>query len=282
MTAFTTTGAGPTTVTGPATVAASRHEAIGARIGGSFLGFGPLLGKELTEWVRTRRAIALAAISLANGVFTSLIPRVVEASGGASRGVPLSLDPTTNVLTFGAGQAVPMILVLATTGLMSGERDRGTLAWTMSKPVSRPALLLAKWSAAMLACAVLGLIVPLVAQAAAAAYAYGAAPDASVIIPFAALYLAVPAFYVALTLAVGTVVRSTSGVAGIALLVALVPPLIATILPDVAPFLPTSISTWALVTAGGHSASVATAMIWLAAMAALCGIAFIALDRQDL
>jgi hypothetical protein len=197
------------------------------------------------------------------------------------QGPVLSLDPTANVLLGWGGLTMAVVALLATMSLISGERDRGTLPWTLSKPISPSSFLAAKWVAAMLVASVLGVLVPLAVSAAVATVAYGAVPRLDVVATFGLLYLTVPAFYIAITIALGTVVRSTGGVAGIGFAVLLAPTLIAGAVPALREFFPTSIDGWAMAVATGHAASVVTLAAYAVAMAVLVIGARTAFNRAE-
>ena len=64
--------------------------------------------------------------------------------------------------------------------------------------------------------------------------------------------MALPAFYIALTIALGTGVKSTVGIAGVAFAVMFLPQAIGGLLPIVAEVSPTSIGGWALHVAKGE------------------------------
>ena len=200
---------------GPATARASARS-------GMFLGFGTFFRKEITDWVRSRRALVIGAVVIATAVFTTLIPFVVQFAGQPSS-VPLSMDPTDNVLLGWAGQTMAVVALLASMSLLSGERDRGTLAWSLTLPVSPTSVLAAKWLAAVLALGVVTILAPLGVSVAVATVAYGSLPDLGTVGLFAAVYIAVPAFYVSLTLALGTVDQGDGGIAGIGFLVMFLP-----------------------------------------------------------
>jgi ABC-2 type transport system permease protein len=252
-----------------------------ARVG-LFLGFRTVLRKELTEWMRGRAALIVAAIATAIAVFTTLVPFVVQASGEAAQGPPLSMDPTDNVLLgWRGGQTVAIITILATMSLLSGERDRGTLGWTLTNPVSSTSVIAAKFLAAVLVIATTAVIVPLAVSVGVATVAYGAVPDLQTVGVFAALFLTLPMFYVALTVALGTGIKSTAGVAGIAFLVMFVPPVIGGLVPVVNEVSPTSIGTWALATATGATTSVLTLAGWAVSMVVLVIGAKLVFDRQE-
>ena len=248
--------------------------------GGMFLGFGTVFRKELREWIRGRRAIVVGSVVVASAVFTTVIPYIV-GDAGAQAGTPVSMDPTDNVLLGWAGQTFAIIALLASMSLLSGERDRGTLAWTLTLPVSPTSILLGKWLAAVVVLAVVAILVPLTVSIGVATVVYGSLPDIATIGLFAALYLAVPAFYVALTLALGTVVKSTGGIAGIGFLVMFLPSVIGALVPVVGELTPTAIGGWAQAVATGQPASPLTLIGFLGSMVVLAAGAKLIFDRQE-
>jgi ABC-type transport system involved in multi-copper enzyme maturation permease subunit len=250
--------------------------------GGIFLGFSTVLRKELTEWLRGRAAFIVAAVAIASAVFTTLIPFVVKATGQAAVGVTLTNDPTANVLIGWRGsQTFAVIAVLATMALISAERDRGTLAWSLSNPVSPSSFIAAKFSAAVLVVGTATVIVPLAISAGVATVAYGSIPNLGTVALFGLLFLTLPIFYTALTIALGTFVKATAGVAGIAFLVIFLPSIFGALLPIVNEASPTSIGMWAWGTATGAAASTLTLASWAVSVAVLMGGAKLIFDRQE-
>jgi ABC-2 type transport system permease protein len=244
------------------------------------LGFTTFFRKEIQDWVRGRRGLVVALVSVAIGLLTVSIPLITMATGESPEPA-LSLDPTANVLFGWSGQTAGLVLVLATMGLLSIERDQGTLAWSLTKPVSRTSILLAKWSAAFLALSLVTVVLPLVVQGAVATVAYGAVPDLGIVGSFALLYLSVPALYVTLTIALGAVVSSTAGVAGIAFLLMFLPMAVAGFVPAVNEYLPTNIQAWALATAQGDAAPWTVPAAWAASIVVLVVIAKLGFDRHE-
>jgi ABC-type transport system involved in multi-copper enzyme maturation permease subunit len=250
--------------------------------GGMFLGFRTVFRKEMTEWLRGKATLIVAAIATASAIFTTLVPFVVDATGDTANALALTMDPTTNVLLgWKTGQTIAVIAVLATMALVSVERDRGTLAWNLTNPVSPTSIIAAKFSAAMLVIGMTAIVLPLAISIAVATVAYGGLPDLGTVGLFALLFLTVPAFYIGLNVAVGTVVKSTVGVAGIAFAVMLLPLMFGGLLPIVNEISPTSIGTWAMAVATGATASTLTLVGWLVSMVVLVIGAKVAFDRQE-
>jgi ABC-type transport system involved in multi-copper enzyme maturation permease subunit len=232
--------------------------------GGMFLGFPTVLRKELTEWLRGPKFLIVTGVSIAGAVFMTLIPYIARltneaAESGAERSpLVLTMDPTTNVLFGWTGQTVALIAVVATMALVSAERDRGTLAWTLTNPVSPTSVIATKFVAAMLVFSLAAVLIPLAVAVLVATIAYGGLPDLTIVGTFGLLFLTLPAFYIALTVGLGTAIKSTAGVAGAAFAVMFVPQILGGLLPVIAEVSPTSIGVWALATAKGDPASVLT------------------------
>jgi ABC-2 type transport system permease protein len=245
-----------------------------------FLGFGTFFRKEIADWVRSRRALIVGLFALATATFTTVIPYVVGANAAQST-TPLSMDPTDNVLLGWAGSTMAIVALLATMSLLSGERDRGTLAWSLTRPVSPTSILAAMWLAAVLVLGVVAVLVPLSVSFGVATVVYGGLPDIATVALFAVLYLALPAFYVALTLTLGTVVKSTAGIAAIGFLVMFLPDVFGALVPVAAEVSPTAIGGWAMAVATGQPASTLTLIGFLVSMAVLAVAAKVVFDRQE-
>ena len=252
--------------------------------GGMYLGFRTVLRKELTDWIRSRGALVTVLVSTAIAAFTTLIPFVVRASGGEATTVPpLSMDPTVNVLLgWNGGQTTALTAILATMSLLTQERDRGTLAWNLTNPVAPASIVAAKFVAAVLVLGTAAVAVPLAASAVVATIAYGTAPNLGTVALFGALFLTVPALYAGLTVTLGTFVKSTAGVAGIAILLLFVPGVLGALIPVVTELSPTSVAGWAYRVASGVPTSSLTVISWLITVVALFIAAKVVFDRQEL
>jgi ABC-type transport system involved in multi-copper enzyme maturation permease subunit len=249
--------------------------------GGMFLGFTNSLRKELTQWFRGPAALIIAGISIVGAVFMTLIPFIAKATKDTADAGLLTMDPTSNVLLIWSGQTVTLIAVVATMALLSAERDRGTLAWSLTNPVSPTSIIAAKFVAAMLVIAVTAVVLPLLVSVGVATVAYGSLPDFRIVGTFAVLFLMVPAFYIALTIGLGTAIKSTAGVAGAAFAVIFIPQILGGLLPIVTELSPTSIGNWALAFAKGQPASMLTLAGWAISMAVLIVGAKLVFDRQE-
>ncbi len=125
------------------------------------MGLGPLLRKEVLEQWRTLRLPVVATIFLLVGLSSPLLarftPEILKAVGGDQFQIVL---PTPNAadavdqLAKNLGQFGGLIAVLLTMGAVATEKERGTAALLLTKPVSRAAFLGAKLVAVGLTLAV--------------------------------------------------------------------------------------------------------------------------------
>ncbi len=260
--------------------AAPGPTARGKASGGMFLGFGTAFRKEVTEWFKGPKTLIVAGISVAGAIFMTLIPFIAEATKEADAAGLTSKDPTANVLLGWTGMTVALIAVVATMALVSSERDRGTLAWSLTNPVSPTSIISAKFAAAFLVFGGAAVVLPLVVSSVLATVVYGL-PNLATVATFGLLFLTLPAFYIALTVGLGTAVKSTAGVAGIAFAVMFLPQILGGLLPIVAEISPTSIGGWALATARGEPASALTLIGWLVSMTVLVVGGKVVFDRQE-
>jgi len=136
-------------------------------------GLSVLLAMEIREGWRTRRTpvvIALfAVLGMAAPLLARLTPEIVAASGGAAMAAaipsPTAADAVGQFLKL-TGQLGAFVAVLIAMGAVAGDRERGTAALVLTKPVSRGAYLAAK----LIALAAVLLAASAAAGAAAAAY----------------------------------------------------------------------------------------------------------------
>jgi len=244
-------------------------------------GFGPFMRKELAEWWQRRAILAVFGAVTVLGVIGTLATRIDEwLSSLAPAGA--QLDPTTNVLGAQFDQWILFVAIFASIGLLIQERGTGTLAWTLSKPISRNSLLLAKWLVAVAMLTLFGLVVPLSVSVVVATVFYGGMPDLARVATLGGVLIAVPAFYVAFNLALSTRLNSQAGVAAIGVGVAMVPLLFGGFLPALAELWPTSMSSVALAMASGEAPHLPTILSWAVVLVGLGSGALVIFRREDL
>lgn len=238
-------------------------------------GLGNLVRKDVSDWFRSRRPGIVAVVSLLIFLPTAANARITEWAAASFPRDPgdgpakvLSLVPLDNLMMAVATQFIVIAVVFATMNLLLGERDSGTLAWTVSKPVSRTSVLVSKWLTATIVLWATAVVIPLAATAALVSAIYGM-PDLRVVGVLGLALAAVPALFVAVAIATSTFVTSQSAVGAIGLAVLATPLFLGGLVPSLAPFFPTSIFGWAIDVSVGSSSSLVTPVAWLAAMGAL-------------
>ena len=249
------------------------------------MGFSQFFRKEITEWLASRRALVVLVVTTLLVAGTTIAPWLqvtFPGSGSEAAASAIVMDPTINLVGANWSQWLTYIAIFAAMGLVAGERDKGTLAWSLSKPLSRSALLLAKWSAGTLVYALAGLALPMFVGIGVATAAYGAVPDLSIIGFFSIAMLTLPAFYIALSVALGTRIQSQAAVAGIALAASFLPAFAGLISADVAQAMPTAMPSWALAMASGEPVGWTTPVGWLVGMVAVAAIAHITFAKAEL
>ena len=251
-----------------------------------FTGFGPLFRKELREWAHSKRIWVILAVTTlfmaltaANSAINAWV--IANVPGAEVPDGAISLDPAINFLTAVSTQFFVIVAIFAVMGLLVIERDRGTLAWVASKPVSRGSIWLSKWAAAAIVVTVVAGIVPMAATFGLVAVLYGSAGVGA--FAFAAIGVAASvAFMIAVVLAVSTVISNQSAVAAIGFGVFFLPQLLAGFLPvDVTPFLPMSITAWAMGPIIGADMGIVTPVAWAVSVIALIGFATWRMDRME-
>jgi ABC-2 type transport system permease protein len=114
--------------------------------------FPILLRKELLESLRTFRLPIVAGlflfVGLSSPVLARYLPEIIELAGGDQFGVIEIPTPTpadaVNQLVKNLAQFGALAAILLAMGLVAAEKDRGTAAFVLTKPVTRRAFLAAK------------------------------------------------------------------------------------------------------------------------------------------
>jgi len=117
-----------------------------------------LLRKEFREQWRTWKMIVFLAVFLITGIISPLLAKYTPVLLRSIPNLPEGLagiipDPTVadsvaqylkNITQFGI-----LLVILLTMGVVAQEKERGTAAMLLTKPVSRSALILVKWLTGM-------------------------------------------------------------------------------------------------------------------------------------
>lgn len=184
-------------------------------------GFGTFLAKELTEQWRTRRMLVLGIVFIAFGIASPLLARFLPELIGtlaADEGVVIEVPPPTMADAVGQfvrnlGQTGVLAAILLAMGSVATEKERGTAALWLTKPMSRAAFLGAK-AVGLLAVLAVGML-----GAGIGGFAYTGIlfemPDASGWVVLCLLLLLQMSAYAAVTFLGSTLTRSPLAAAGV-------------------------------------------------------------------
>ena len=252
-----------------------------ANMSSPMTGFGRFLSKEAREWVRTRRFmfLVLAATGLAlSGV---MISRVHQLTGDTSS--PINLDPSYNLTMVGWDSLVPLLAAFGTMSLLTAERERGTLGWSLSMPLSRPAVLLAKLLAGVFFIGITAVVIPEIVSVAVIRFVYDGFPHGQELFWEPLGGFAAGVFVVALNLAVSTFVRSQSAVVATTLCFVLTITALAGLLSqDLQRFLPSGIYEYVTAYGKGAPTHPETLVAWAGATALLVVVALVQFGRREI
>ena len=253
--------------------------------------FTILLRKELAEGWRTRRTPVVLALFFIMGMAAPLLarftPDIVAASGGAGLAAAIPTPTTADAVDqFGklTGQLGAFVAILLAMGAVASDRERGTAALLLTKPVGRGAYLASK----MVAIAATLLAASIVAGIASAAYTailFSALPPVGTLASIALTWLGllIPA---AVTFLGSVVGRSAAVAAGVGFAWLVVGGVLAA-LPAVGADMPAALAgqarSFALGTGGASTGSLAAPLlISLAILGGSALAAWQAFARQEI
>lgn len=184
------------------------------------LGFGNFFGKEISEWIDTKRWLVqiflwLFVLNGFLGAVLFILPNLVALEGEVSIENP-AIEGTIGFFGLG-GIALSVGMIILTQNEIIEEKLSGTAEWVLSKPVARSAFYLSKLSANLLGMAGIMILIPC-----AVAYTLievshpGAISLANFLIGVGLMSLHV-IFYLSLTLMMGVFADSSEVVLGISL-----------------------------------------------------------------
>jgi ABC-2 type transport system permease protein len=253
------------------------------------MNFFTVLRKELMEQWRTYRFLIIAAVFVVFGMTSPLLakfmPQLFKAIPGVPQGLLDSMPAPTVADAIGQyvknmNQFGIILALLTTMGIVVSEKERGTAAFFLTRPVSRETFLLAKFAVQFLAF-----------TAAIAISALGCWYYTYVLFepmawgPFLAMNgLMLTAFMVYIALALlGSTIAKTQGIsAGLAFVALIVVSLIGA-LPSIGNYLPARLFSWgAILALGGHDSAWPAFGISLALIAAALIAAMLILRKQEI
>jgi ABC-2 type transport system permease protein len=185
------------------------EQLVPARMAGWRSGLGILLRKELHQWWGTRLWwLQLGTwVVILNGITVGVL---MDAGTPAAR-----LEEAVQTFFLVGAFAIGVGAVLTAQGAVVAEKELGTAAWVMSKPASRPAFVLAKLGALAAGFLVTAILVPSVVFVAEVGLGLPVPLDLAGFTLGAAVVAVAVLYYLALTLALGTMFSGRGPVAGI-------------------------------------------------------------------
>lgn len=196
----------------------ARAELISVKAGGWRTGFANLLRKEFGQWWRTKLwwIQTLIWVVILNGITTAVM---LDTSGLAPAAL---MDEAISVFLLVGAAAIGIGVVITIQGAIVGEKELGTAAWVMSKPVSRAAYVLSKLTAHFVGFAVTALLIPAVVFIVESTLLISAPIRLGPFLLGMGVMALNVLFYVVFTLALGCVFKGRGPVAGIGIGLSLV------------------------------------------------------------
>lgn len=217
---------------------------------GALRGFANLLRKELAAWTRTRTGWvqALLWLGILNGPMTLPLVLMRELFAG-EMGSPLdaAMDMFFNLGALGPYAGA----VILAHGAIIAERQLGTAAWVLSKPVARSAFVLTKFAAVGLGLLVLALALPGVVAYGALSLEAGAPLGAARFAAGVGMIALGLLWYLALTLMLGTLTSARGVVLAVPLVLLVAGDMLIALQPTVAELGPWVLGRMALLVAQG-------------------------------
>lgn len=271
-------------------VPAVEHRKLRPYTGSSWLsGFGNMFNKEMRDWFQTRRWIVqiILWVALFNGFLAFILFAVPEIS--RSEG---NTGPTENPLLLGLSFFFNFGVIAGSIGALIlaqdeivGEKQTGTAAWILSKPIARASFILSKLAANGLGMLIFIILIPGLIGIVEISVAAGRLVDIpAYLLALGVAYLGL-LFYLSFSLMLGTLFQGRGAVIGIGLGLLFGGSIIVNFVPNIAYILPVAFQNIAPAVAQGQTLP-QQAVIEIAATAAWCvvfmGIALWRFERQEL
>ena len=237
-------------------------------------GFSVLLKKELRDHIRTYKLLIVVVFFLLLGLGTPLLfhylPSLLEAAGDTPMPIPDFTAADVVSEYFGSITQIGIVVViLVAMGVVARERERGTAAMTLSKPVGRGTFITSKLAALGVTFGV-GLVGGAVACGSYTAILFGELNVSS----FIAANLLVGLFFLAclaVTLLCSTLFRSQLAAGGLAL-VAILGIWSLSFIPQLELYAPMGVISWGQRLAAGSGPSAWGAVGISMVVVALCTV----------
>jgi ABC-2 type transport system permease protein len=252
------------------------------------MNFAAALRKEVLEQWRTSRLIVLGVVlvffGLSSPLFAKYTPEIIKAIPGGEAMAelfpePTILDAVTQYLK-NIGQFGVLLALLLTMGAVAQEKDRGTAAMMLVKPLPRATFLFAKFAALAL------IFTGAIAAAGAACYYYTALLfeplDGQGWLALNGLLVVYILVYLALTLFCSVATRSQAAAGGLAVGLLFALGLIGAI-PALGEYLPGQLLAWGGgLMAGDHTAYWPALWVSVGIMLLALAAAWLVFEKQEL
>ncbi len=172
-------------------------------------GLGNLLSNEFAAWWKTK--LWWIQCLIWGGVIGFMLGAIIFGSPD------FALDEALFIYSIFAGLFPAVAVVIVMQDAIVGEKQEGTAAWVLSKPVSRPAFILSKFAANSVGVLATMVVFPGIIAFAMLSLAAEAPLDLSRFLPALGVIFLSHWFYLALTLMLGTLFRGRGPVIGISL-----------------------------------------------------------------
>ena len=192
-------------------------ELVPVQAAGWTAGLGNMLAKEHGVWWRTRRWLVHLVLWM---VVINGFMLLVNFDGGLADGSFRSLDKLTEILEvfFRVGGFFATVgVVTVTQSVVLQERQLGTAAWILTKPLARPAFVVAKLLVTAYAVLFLMILVPTTLLCLQTRLVFGEWPPMPGFLAGLGLLVLSHLFYVAFTVMLGTLFSSRGAVSGTAI-----------------------------------------------------------------
>jgi len=226
-------------------------------------GFANLLDRERHLWLGTRKGLVqvLVWILLINGsvalmgIISMNLDKIAPDQAGAVPATPEDmyegvLQAFFQLATFCTSVGV----VISAHGTIIQEKQMGTAAWILSKPVSRSAFLVAKLAAHSISYLLLAILIPIVMLYPECYLLTGRIPALPGLLAGMGVWLLVVLFYLALTIMLGVFFNSRGAMLGIVFGFMFAGQILPNLWPDSALIFPWVLSSIALLLALGSDA----------------------------
>lgn len=254
--------------------------ATGLSLDMSLSGFRNFARKDLAEWFRTKRFFWTTVSAVGLMTFGVVMAKIANAADPSSN---LPVDASSNMYNAGWETFIPIFAVFSTMSLLSAERDGRTLAWSLSMPLTRMAVLLSKLLTSIVALAFAVVVIPEIVAVAVTRVVYGEFPSGASMVWPELGGVGIALLLLVICLSTSVFFRGQRAVTGIALTVGLViPGLIDGLWPAASPWWPVSIDHFVENFGDGKPLQWATPAVWLATIVILAVAARIKFEREEL